>query len=544
MRAFVWVRSVCGRGLARVWLLCATRCASALNAVGFALFMRSAIDAAVAGDAASFWPALTLFALAILAQICLTTLSKWLSASAQAHVENSLREYAVKGIATVGRLPEGRLTGEVMGVLTSDVSVVAGSVATVAPEVASMTVRAVAAFALMFDVAPALATFFLAAGTACVLLSISMRRWLKRLHAQAQAADAKLRGRLQEVLESLVVVRCFGAADGVLGELRELMGGYLRACESRAGGSAASGAVFGLAMQLSYLVGFGYGCWGILEGRMTYGTLMALVQLVGQVRAPFSSLSGVFPQLAAMSASCERLRDAVPERPRLASPPEGATFSALRFEDVEFAYGDGDADTRRVLSDFDAEIRAGEFVAVTGPSGVGKSTLLMLALGMARPQVGRVVVTFGSDCELDAACLAPGTFAYVPQGNMLMSGSVREAVAFAEPAPVDERVRQACLAACAEFVFELPEGLDTRLGEGGSGLSEGQMQRLAVARAVYSQAPVLLLDECTSALDEPTEREMLRRLRGLGRTVVIVTHRPAALEVCDRVLRMEQASKP
>lgn len=544
MRAFVWVRSVCGRGLARVWLLCATRCASALNAVGFALFMRSAIDAAVAGDAASFWPALTLFALAILAQICLTTLSKWLSASAQAHVENSLREYAVKGIATAGRLPEGRLTGEVMGVLTSDVSVVTGSVATVAPEVASMTVRAVAAFALMFDVAPALATFFLAAGTACVLLSISMRRWLKRLHVQAQAADAKLRGRLQEVLESLVVVRCFGAADGVLGELRELMGGYLRACESRAGGSAASGAVFGLAMQLSYLVGFGYGCWGILEGRMTYGTLMALVQLVGQVRAPFSSLSGVFPQLAAMSASCERLRDVVPERPRLASPPEGATFSALRFEDVGFAYGDRDADTRRVLSDFDAKIRAGEFVAVTGPSGIGKSTLLMLALGMARPQVGRVVVTFGSDCELDAACLAPGTFAYVPQGNMLMSGSVREAVAFAEPAPVDERVRQACLAACAEFVFELPEGLDTRLGEGGSGLSEGQMQRLAVARAVYSQAPVLLLDECTSALDEPTEREMLRRLRGLGRTVVIVTHRPAALEVCDRVLRMEQASKP
>ena len=166
--------------------------------------------------------------------------------------------------------------------------------------------------------------------------------------------------------------------------------------------------------------------------------------------------------------------------------------------------------------------------------------MLALALGMVEPAAGHVTVAFAGGVAIDAASLAPGAFAYVPQGNMLMSGSVREVVALSERGRVeDPSVWDALEAACAaEFVRELPEGLDARLGEGGSGLSVGQMQRLAVARAVYSDAPVLLLDECTSALDQDIEHRMLSRLRDLGKTVIIVTHRPAALEVCDRVIQL------
>ena len=177
-----------------------------------------------------------------------------------------------------------------------------------------------------------------------------------------------------------------------------------------------------------------------------------------------------------------------------------------------------------------------------GPSGIGKSTMLALALGMVEPAAGHVTVAFAGGVAIDAASLAPGAFAYVPQGDMLMSGSVREVVAMSERGSVDDgRVWRALR---GRLRGRLPAraargGVDAQLGgEGGSGLSVGQMQRLAVARAVYSDAPVLLLDECTSALDQDIEHRMLSRLRDLGKTVIIVTHRPAALEVCDRVIQL------
>lgn len=534
-----WVRAVCGKDLSLVWVLCATRCASAVIAVSFALLMSGAIDAATSQDAAAFGPALALFSAAIFLQVALTCISKWLSGSAQVRVDNALRAHVAQLLMQGGRLPEGRLTGEVMSVLTSDVSVVANGMVAMAPEVLSMAVRAVAAFVLMFAVAPPLGLLFVVGGLVCVGISLAMKRWLKRLHREAQEAEAIMRGHLQEDLEDLVVIRSFGAAGRVMASLRGLMDRYLAAYERRIGASVASGAVFSVAMQLSYLAGFCYGCWGILTGRMSYGTLMALVQLVGQVRAPFSSLSGVVPQLAVISASRERIQALVPARREVLAAPVGAAFEALRFEDVDFGYAEGEPGL--VLRDFSAEVRAGEFVAVTGPSGIGKSTMLALALGMVEPAAGHVTVAFAGGAAIDAASLAPGTFAYVPQGNMLMSGSVRDVVALSERGSVDDgRVWRACEAACADdFLRELPEGgLDAQLGEGGSGLSVGQMQRLAVARAVYSDAPVLLLDECTSALDQDIEHRMLSRLRDLGKTVIIVTHRPAALEVCDRVIQL------
>lgn len=543
MKDLRWVASVFGREVRLVWALCVTRCASALIAVGYALLMQRAVDAAVAQNSAAFWPALALFAAALLAQVVLSSASRWLSESAQTRIENALRTRAAGAVMSAGRLPEGRASGEVASVFTSDVSCVAESVVSIVPEAASMLVRAAAALILMFAVAPALAALFVVAGALGVAGSLVMRHWLKGLHAAAQAAEGSMRARLQETLESLVVIRSFGAAGRVMEGLGDLMGEQLAARERRAGGKAASGSVFNLAMQSSYLAGFGYGCWGILTGRVSYGTLMALVQLVGQVRAPFASLSGLFPQSAAMSASCERLRAVEPAARGERKPACGTSFAALRFSGVCFGYAGGS----HVLDSFDAEVRAGEFVAVTGPSGAGKSTMLMLALGMEDPAEGTVEVEFagpgGADAAVEAiaaADLAPGTFAYVPQGNMLMSGTVRDAVTLADRGGAgNSALDESLYAACAlEFVDSLSQGVDTPLGERGSGLSEGQMQRLAVARAVYAGSPVLLLDECTSALDETTEHEMLDRLRALGRTVIIVTHRPAALSICDRAISL------
>ena len=219
-----WVRSVCRKDLSRVWVLCATRCASAVIAVSFALLMSGAIDAATSQDAAAFGPALALFSAAIFLQVALSCISKWLSGSAQVRVDNALRAHVAQLLMQGGRLPEGRLTGEVMSVLTSDVSVVANGMVAMAPEVLSMAVRAVAAFVLMFAVAPPLGLLFVVGGLVCVGISLAMKRWLKRLHREAQEAEATMRGHLQEDLEDLVVIRSFGAAGRVMASLRGLDG--------------------------------------------------------------------------------------------------------------------------------------------------------------------------------------------------------------------------------------------------------------------------------------------------------------------------------
>ena len=278
----------------------------------------------------------------------------------------------------------------------------------------------------------------------------------------------------------------------------------------------------------------------LCTGSITFGTLTALLQLVNQVQMPVSNLSGIMPKYYAMLASAERLMElsSLPDDTALNPPCEKQalwdSFTGLHLRDVSFSYG-----RNPVLQDVQLSLPRGEFAVLSGISGIGKSTLFKLLLGVLKPDAGKVEIETAAGA-LSADKTTRALFSYVPQGNLLFSGTVRENLCFVKADATEEEIDRAVRVSCAdEFLRELPEGLDTRLGEGGRGLSEGQMQRLAVARAVLTDAPVLLLDEATSALDAQTERRLLQNLKALpGKTCLLISHKTAALDVCDRVIEI------
>ncbi len=309
-----------------------------------------------------------------------------------------------------------------------------------------------------------------------------------------------------------------------------------------------------------YLLGVGWCGYGILIGTVSFGTLTAITQLISQIQAPFANISGFLPRYYAMLASGERLMEAErfqPDSEEIRTPQEANAFyeTQLRafgldraaftfYPAVEAPEHLSKDDMPVVLNNLSLELRKGEYVAFTGHSGCGKSTALKLLMCVYQPDGGQRYYTDPAGNRHPLTDQWRRLFAYVPQGNLLMQGTVREVVAFAAPdlAQDTERMTQALRIACAEeFIGELEQGIDTPLGEAGTGLSEGQMQRLAIARAIFSGSPILLLDEATSALDAETEGKLLQNLRALtDKTVVIVTHRPAALAICDRVLRFTE----
>ena len=614
-----WLRGAAGpRALGCTGLLCLLNAASALLAVSLAPVMQRAVDAATGRRAEEFTGLAVAFTAIILAQVGLRALIRWLAELSRALLDNRLRGQVLARVLSLSaREAERQHTAALMSRMTSDVQVVSGGVVTLAPNLLSMAIRLLGVLAVMYVLAPPLALGFMAVGALMVASSAVLRGILRRRHRDMQDAESSMRCFIQDCLESLLVVHAFGVEGKMLDRAGEAMDGYRRARMRKNAVSNAGSTGFSLAVQGGYVLGFVWCGYGILSGALSYGTLVAVIQLVGQIQAPIAGLGGMFSTWASLLSSAERLmevsggrgpalRDAAEMpgsacrreqsdgqgtptalRPHVApvreaatgteaghlaghadggamgtdSRPHGARTGTGATSPVPAAAGDFHAQLERIsfhgvgfaydsakpaLEGLDLVFPKGSSTAVMGPSGAGKSTLMKLMLAAYLPGEGAIALEGRAPDGGRWSCApvdAPaGLFAYVPQGNHLMAGTVRDAVAFAErgPRPDEGRVREALHAACADgFVGELPDGLDTRLGERGAGLSEGQRQRIAVARAVYSAAPVLLLDEATSALDADTERAMLERLRALsGRTLIIVTHRAEAVVLCDAVVRL------
>lgn len=556
-----WLYTVPG---GKRWYILALTLVQALHGgsgVVYALLLRSVVDAAVEQNHNLFWRSLLLTIGLVAVQLALRAVIRWLTELSKSSLENAFKARLLDTLLHRDYLSVSAVhSGEWLNRMTNDAVVVTDGMVDILPGLAGMVVKLLSALAMIVVLEPLFAAILIPGGMVLVMFTWLFRRVLKQLHKNVQRQDGRLRIFLQERMGSLLMLRSFAAEEQTQRDAEDRLQAHKDARMRKNRFSNVCNIGFGAAMNGMYLLGVGWCGYGILTERISFGTLTAITQLISQIQSPFANITGYLPRYYAMLASAERLMEA--ERlPEEAGEPvslrEVMAFYdkrllALGLEDAAFTYyppaesaeGLNKENMPTVLEKLTFTIHKGEIVAFTGHSGCGKSTALKLLMCVCRLDSGErfAVEVSGQKVPLTGAWRR--LFAYVPQGNQLMSCTIREVVSFAEPeAGTDEkRLHQALKTACAEeFVSELEQGVDTLLGERGTGLSEGQMQRLAIARAVFSRRPVLLLDEATSALDGQTERQLLNHLRNMtNQTVVIVTHRPAALSICDRVLKFTE----
>ncbi len=527
-----------------------------VSSVIYALLLRNAIDEAVAKNRDGFFLYVEIIIGVVVLQIMIRALDRYLEEYLRTSIENACKEVVFRNILKKDyESVTNQHSAEWMNRLTSDTTVCANGIVEILPRLIALIVKMVSAFAMIIVLEPNFVWILVPGGFFALILTYVFRKVLKKLHKEVQEKDGKLRVLLQDHISSLLVLKAFAVEEQSQQEAFEKMREHQKARLKRINFSNICNTGFAVAMNAIYLIGgVGYCGYGILMGTVSYGTFTAMLQLIGQIQTPFANITGFLPRYYAMIASAERLMEVetfendcehgVKELLEVQDFYKN-TFKSIEFEKVDFTYhpSEGCEDVSVVLRQLDLSICKGDYVALTGQSGCGKSTVLKLLLSLYDIDEGaRYLVSDKGNLELTSEWRR--LFSYVPQGNHLMSGTIRELVSFSNKKYMqdDERIRKSLEIACAwEFVDELENKTDTLLGEKGQGLSEGQMQRLAIARAVFSNNPIMLLDEATSALDEATECKVLENLKNMtDKTVVIVTHRMKALEICNKVAHFSE----
>ncbi len=427
-------------------------------------------------------------------------------------------------------------TGELQNRLYSDIGVVVSGVVDIIPNAVSFIARIVLSFCALYMMDSFFAVLCLLVGPVILVLTRVYSKYMKRWHKRCLESEGKVRSFLQECLQNLIVIKSFGNENKIVDNATKLQNDAYNLEIKRNNISISASVMFSLVMTVAYYFTLGWCAYKLSMGVMSFGTLIAMLQLVGQVQSPFKELSSILPKYYSMIASAERILEIEQMNDDKCENDQNAydlynNMEKIVVENLSFSY-----DNEKVLDDTGFEIEKGEFVAICGRSGIGKSTILKLLLSIIYPDAGRIYMKLSDGISVPISKDTRSLFAYVPQGNMILSGTIRENIAFSNKTASDEDIKRCAQAADMwEYIESLPDGLDTMLGEKGLGLSEGQIQRLAIARALLYDAPILLLDEATSALDDATEKRVIGNIREMNKkTCIFVSHKKAAVEMCDK----------
>lgn len=427
-------------------------------------------------------------------------------------------------------------SGEILNLFTSDIDVVASGIISLVPRLVSMTTQLIGGLAALILVDAKFALTIILLGVVILLAGKIYSSKFRYLHKEIQRTNGIVKSFLQECIENVVVIKSFVNEHSMLKHLTEYQNDNFKIRKKQTAVSNFANTSLYVVFTGGYYLALVWGAVRIANGTMTFGSITALLQIFNQITDPITSMSGILPEYYSIIASAERLMeiDKLPDEERKTEITDVKEFysslKSIRLEQISFTYEDDEL----ILDNAGLEIRKGTFLAVTGPSGEGKSTLIKLLLALNTPQKGRLYLqTDNKQIDIDAGTRV--LFAYVPQGNLLLSGTIRDNLLFGNQEVTDEKIHEAADIACiAEDIEALPDSYDTVIGERGTGLSEGQGQRIAIARAILSEAPILLLDECTSALDGSTEARLLENLKRLkGRTIICISHKIATIESCD-----------
>lgn len=427
--------------------------------------------------------------------------------------------------------------------ITSDVSNISSTLITTIPSIVSLAVTLIGSVYTLINWAPSIAIVALFIGPFLVIIGKLFSRKLMILYKEAQEEDVKYKAFMQESIQNIMIIKTFCMENINMKKLNDIQDNKYRIAMRNTKYSSLTSLSMSFCSSLAYFSIFTWGVLNISKGVTTYGTFTGMLQLYNKVQSPFSSLASMIPGLISTIAAAERLieiENISLESKSSINISNDFNKPTIEFNNVSFSYNSN----TKILDNINLKMVHGETIGFIGPSGEGKTTLIRLILSLITPSSGNIYLR-ENDINKKLHPIHRNLISYVPQGNTLFSGTIEDNLRYGNPNATEEDIREALKNACAlDFVEKLDNGIKSVIGEKGVGISEGQSQRLSIARAFLRQRPILILDEATSSLDPETEIKVLRSISSLPNraTCIIITHRPSALNICDRILKLNNKS--
>ena len=537
-----WLYSKISNQIIKIAMLVVLQSFLSFLSVIYAIFFRYLLDSASNESGSMIREYSIAFLSLLLVQCLLNTFYKHQKEMTTVTIENRLKESTIRNIYCHDYSYVSAVhSGDWMNKIFNDVSVVARNAVNLLPNLAGIIIHIITAMIILIRLIPGFMTIIFLMISGALVFELVYSKKIKSLHKVVQEKDGELRVFVQEQLKSLMVIKSYSKEKWSLRQLFSYLDEYRNARRRKSLFSVIMNFFFGTGLNGVLILSAVYCAFGVFEHKLSYGTFVAVVQIVTQLRSPVAGAYSSIPNYFSMIGSIERLMQ-VENYKKETEFSESAVpdFDEIQIDHVFFSYQKDLEDMRYFMEDLTFTIKKGSFIGISGPSGCGKSTLFKLLLNLYEPNKGDIrVLRNNTECLLGNE--RRKLFAYVPQDNQLMKGTIRQIICFGldyDAKKMDSVLKISC---CDEFVSLLPEGIETELKESGSGLSQGQMQRIAIARALYSDRQILLLDEVTSALNEDLEITVLNNLRSLSdKTVLFITHRKKAFKFVDIQLKCEE----